>query len=192
MSVGIHNFNSLNNLPTKDGVHPEGQHNVLFLISHFIKTTLDVNLTDGQFWNFNVTQKGCVHNKVTFCPGYVCETPTYNSGSSAHRTQDRGWPLIFKLLILKNEKKKKAVFQILSFLLQVLLRLNLHCGSPWIWFEGELHKILASWCSVAAGCLAFILFAPGMTLSRNMLRQFTCLSDLRPIINSALKIRHWI
>lgn len=125
MSVGIHNFNSLNNLPAKDGVHPEGQHNVLFLINRFIKTTLDVNLIDGQFRNFNVTQKGCVRNKVTFCPGYVCETPTHNSGSSAHRTWDRGWPLIFKPLILK-----KAVFQILSFLLQVSLRLNLHCGSP--------------------------------------------------------------
>lgn len=44
MSVGIHNFNSFNHLPTKGGIHPEGQHDVLFLISHFIKKILDVNL----------------------------------------------------------------------------------------------------------------------------------------------------
>lgn len=104
-SVGIHNFSSLNNLLTKD-IHPEGQHNVLFLVSYFIKTALHVNLINSQFWNIDVTQKGYVHKKVTFCLRYIRDTPTDNSGSSAHSTRDRGWPLIFKPLILKNEINK--------------------------------------------------------------------------------------
>lgn len=41
---------------------------------------------------------------------YVSETPTANSGNSAHRTRGMGWPLILKPLILKNIKRQHSKF----------------------------------------------------------------------------------